>query len=662
MEWLVVVFRGVEELSLAMVIGGAVFLLISGNPGGRPGAWPRRVERRLPILWLIHLGSSAAALVARAALVASETSSDLAVDAGVLEAYAFGTHVGRVAALRLVVAVAMGLPAGVLLFGGDRQFARKLGLAGLVAVGAVVAALGPLAGHAAADETTLWLVPLHMAHLLAMSIWLGGLPFWVGYVADAKRHGGPAGVGRLPSVLGTFSRLAMACVLVLVGSGSALAWAYLDNAGDLFGTRYGALLCGKILLLAGVVTIANRIRSRLLPALADAHTSTSLLSATRWVSLELALAVVIAGLGVVLGQTTPATHDQSVWLLGRRVSLEATWPVASAAIVAWLALAIAALVALRLLSTRQRLTLPVRALLIAAVLTGAGSALWKSSVPAYPETYRRSAVPYLTVSIAQGMQRFGELCTVCHGSGGLGDGPSAGTLPKAPANLSEPHTALHTAGDMFWWMTHGIPESGMPAFAAQLDEQSRWDVINFLRTFSEGFQARTLDTSVVPRGPWLGAPNFYFEDDAGALRELKDYRERKNVLLVFLPGGEAADRRARKMAEWSRALDLAHTEILLISEKLPDQAGMVVVRNGAQEIRRAYDLLSRTFRNRGDGRQLGMNRDGMEFLVDRFGYIRARWIPGESSADWRQPDLLLRQLEILNEEGRILPPPDDHIH
>lgn len=659
MEVGVALLRGAGLLSLAILIGGSAFLLLCSRVGLARSGWAGRLERSLLPLWGVHIASDAAALAMRAALVAGDGFRLLG---GEVETYALGTHAGRVAVLRLATGLLMVFPLIALYRGNDRRIVVQLGLLGVLIVAAAVSVLGPLAGHAAADDQTRWLVPIHMAHLLAISTWLGALPFWVAHVVDTMNERDTAGLRRLSQVLMRFSRLAMACMIVLVGSGTALAWTYVEDEGDLFGTHYGVLLCGKILLLIGVLAIANHMRLRFLPALTQSGGHTRLLWAARSVSVELLLAVVITALGVLLAQTTPAIHDQPVWPFGRRLSVEATWPVPGTAAVASVALVLAVLAAMWLAAAWQRLGARARALLAAVMLTGGGTVLWNLSVPAYPDTYRRSTVPYLTISIAQGMQKFPELCASCHGAGGLGDGPLARTLPRPSANLSEPHTALHTAGDMFWWMTHGFPESGMPGFAEQLDEQSRWDMINFLRAFSQGFQARIIGTSVAPNAPWLGAPNFYFESDAGQTGELKDYRERSNVLLVFLPDGEAGNARAEQLAASAEALRAERTEILLISADALVRPGMTVVRHESEEIRRAYDLLSRTVMNRGDGRQLGMERDHMEFLIDRFGYIRARWIPGEASEGWQQPDSLLRELKTLNREPRILPPPDDHVH
>jgi putative copper resistance protein D len=51
----------------------------------------------------------------------------------------------------------------------------------------------------------------------------------------------------------------------------------------------------------------------------------------------------------------------------------------------------------------------------------------------------------------------------------------------------------------------------------------------------------------------------------------------------------------------------------------------------------------------------------MEFLIDRQGYVRARWIASESRG-WSNTDLLLREVAQLNQEKPSAPAPDDHVH
>ena len=135
------------------------------------------------------------------------------------------------------------------------------------------------------------------------------------------------------------------------------------------------------------------------------------------------------------------------------------------------------------------------------------------AVDAYPETYRKTPVPFDTISIANGSGLFAENCVACHGRQGKGDGVMAKSFAKPPVDmLTEPHTAKHTAGDFFHWLTFGIPDTGMPVFADKLTEEDRWDVVNYLHAMSRGYQARLMSPTVKPEQPQpnMGPPNFSY--------------------------------------------------------------------------------------------------------------------------------------------------------
>jgi putative copper resistance protein D len=51
----------------------------------------------------------------------------------------------------------------------------------------------------------------------------------------------------------------------------------------------------------------------------------------------------------------------------------------------------------------------------------------------------------------------------------------------------------------------------------------------------------------------------------------------------------------------------------------------------------------------------------VEYLIDKQGYIRARWLPTENDA-WRNIDRLFSQVELLRKERPRTPAPDDHVH
>jgi putative copper resistance protein D len=316
---------------------------------------------------------------------------------------------------------------------------------------------------------------------------------------------------------------------------------------------------------------------------------------------------------------------------------------------------------LRLLRARRFSAAACLGLLLFACGTVAGLAA--ISVDAYPDTYRKPSVPYQAISVAAGEALFQRHCTSCHGGSGHGNGPAASALSIAPANLTEPHTALHTAGDIFWWLTHGKPPGVMPGFANALSEDDRWDLINFLRTLSAGYQARILGERVVPRQPWLGAIDFNYADRQGKSGTLKDFRGQRAVLLVlFTPGASSV--RMQQLARETDALLAAGAQIIALPiEPLSTGAGSLpfcVVTDGAAEAVRAYSLLRRTLTDADTGDRHPVPPH-MELLVDRFGYVRARWLPMDND-DWRDLNLLRTQIELLAREEQVRPPPEDHVH
>lgn len=89
-------------------------------------------------------------------------------------------------------------------------------------------------------------------------------------------------------------------------------------------------------------------------------------------------------------------------------------------------------------------------------------------------------------SMEAGEQIFATNCTVCHGQSGRGDGPGAAGLEKPPANLTEAHVQELSDGALFYIVSHGRPDTPMPAWNNILNEEQRWQVVNYLRTFKEG--------------------------------------------------------------------------------------------------------------------------------------------------------------------------------
>jgi mono/diheme cytochrome c family protein len=89
-------------------------------------------------------------------------------------------------------------------------------------------------------------------------------------------------------------------------------------------------------------------------------------------------------------------------------------------------------------------------------------------------------------SLERGATLYISNCASCHGDGGMGDGPAGSALNPAPSAIA--HTSQMMADDYLFWRISegGVPFSTtMPAWKA-LDEQARWDVINYMRALGAG--------------------------------------------------------------------------------------------------------------------------------------------------------------------------------
>lgn len=74
-----------------------------------------------------------------------------------------------------------------------------------------------------------------------------------------------------------------------------------------------------------------------------------------------------------------------------------------------------------------------------------------------------------------GKKLFLRNCTECHNPDG------SGIVKKHAADLQLPVVQNQSDGTLFWKITNGNPDRGMPSFS-KLPELQRWQLILFLRT------------------------------------------------------------------------------------------------------------------------------------------------------------------------------------
>jgi peroxiredoxin len=253
-----------------------------------------------------------------------------------------------------------------------------------------------------------------------------------------------------------------------------------------------------------------------------------------------------------------------------------------------------------------------------------------------------------------------ESCVVCHGLVGYGDGPAAEDLRPRPADLTARHANDHTAGDLYWWLSYGVRQTAMPGFADSYTEEERWDLVNFLRALSSAERARSL--APIIDEPWLVAPDFVYGSQHGETKSLKDHRGNQIILLVLFVLN--SDRRLAQLDHAYALLRNMEVEVIavphemqVIQRKLGQlRLSLPVVTEGSDEIFTSYSLFGRSFEEQSDAQPRHI-----EMLIDKQGYIRARWLPAEGGA-WERVDDLMTQVAVLRKEKAQAPAPEEHVH
>jgi copper transport protein len=289
------VVRGLNYLTLALMVGGLAFLLFAWTPalaataGGEERwslasrAFASRLRRLLAVaialgvivsvLGILLQGASAAGVSLWSSLKGSVIEDTL------------NSRFGTVWGLRAVDWLALG---GLLLaaraIGRDlipllresrddepaklTPRAPRLILA-LLALGATYLAITPaLAGHASIEHPVAVFFPSDVLHVLAGSVWVGGIACLLIALPGATRQlEGSERSRLLLATLARFSPIALGAVVVIAVTGVIQAYIDVRSFHGLFHTTYGALIIVKVALLSCLIGLGWVNRARVIPAL-----------------------------------------------------------------------------------------------------------------------------------------------------------------------------------------------------------------------------------------------------------------------------------------------------------------------------------------------------------------------------------------------------------
>jgi putative copper resistance protein D len=188
----------------------------------------------------------------------------------------------------------------------------------------------------------------------------------------------------------------------------------------------------------------------------------------------------------------------------------------------------------------------------------------------------------------------------------------------------------------------------MRGFSARLDPDRIWSLVAYLMALSQGHQARVLQPAPVPRDPWLPAIDFPLD----AATTLADLRGAPVVLLFLSTGGTLG-------SDWlSPAASVLHAAgarlIAVLQPGIAAPGGIQSVVDSDGTIWRAWSNDRRTLASPGL-----TDRDPppamMGVLIDRFGFVRARWRSDEPE-DVPDNAALRSAIEELQAEPQIADP------
>lgn len=285
--------RALDYISIALLLGGLAFLAIAWLPGLRAVAEtdsPWQAASRAFAVRLHRLLYAAIALGVLASVLglllqgasASGVSLWSSLKGALLED-TLGSRFGIVWAARALDWLLIG---GLLLYAKalQREFVPALRsgrerqsltpapprvLIALLAVAATYLALAPaLAGHASLESPVWVFFPADILHVLAASVWVGGIACLLLALPAATRQ--LEGVDRsrlLLATLARFSPLALAAVLAIALTGVVQAYIDVRTLHGLLHSTYGALIIAKVALLLVLITLGWINRERMLPAL-----------------------------------------------------------------------------------------------------------------------------------------------------------------------------------------------------------------------------------------------------------------------------------------------------------------------------------------------------------------------------------------------------------
>jgi copper transport protein len=291
--------RAIAYAGILFGAGGTAFLVLV-HAGGTERARLVRLVR-----WSAAVGAGAAtfALPVQAALGTGQGPMSL-FDDGVL---------GEVARDGVGLTVVLAVLGAVLLVVAIERVPWLALLGAAMAAGSFASS-----GHTRAGDHVALATASDLSHLWVVAAWGGGLTLLWRTLHARRGEADPTGTIEL---VGRFSVLATASVVLVGLTGAALGWTQVGTLDALTSTTYGRLLLAKVALVAWVAALGAYNHFRLVPALTRGKATAALSQLWTTVRLEVLVAGLAVALTSVLVVVTPADTAARPGVVERMVAL-----------------------------------------------------------------------------------------------------------------------------------------------------------------------------------------------------------------------------------------------------------------------------------------------------------------------------------------------------
>jgi copper transport protein len=293
--------RWLVFLSLMAAIGIFVFRVAIVRPLRGP---PRALTVAFGVALVIALVAAPVYTLLATAEFANRSFWSLGALVPLMRTSAFGRGYLDLELLLALFAVAAGIALWVERPDRERRsIAELLALCGAALAAAAVLLVPGTAGHAAQTAPRSLSLALDWLHLLAGSLWVGGL---VGLLVLWRSL--PAGrrLAGLAVCVPRFSNLALTSVIVLFGTGVGASILHLPTLASLWQTSYGQAIIVKASLLGCAILVASGNLLRTVPALSSpAPPMSAAVLLRRLVSVEVLLVASAIAVAAVLSSLPP---------------------------------------------------------------------------------------------------------------------------------------------------------------------------------------------------------------------------------------------------------------------------------------------------------------------------------------------------------------------